>query len=91
MFIHVHSFIIKNHNFKKNECSFKTSLRKVHPNFQHKTLTISIMNKSYFFLRKHQPKIFQKEYTAEPAYGRLQGNKEYCLLKEKSTITGIDK
>ena len=26
--------------------------------------------------------------TAEPAYSRLQGNKEYHLLKEKSTITG---
>ena len=28
--------------------------------------------------------------TAEPAYSRLQGNKEYRLLKEKSTITGIE-
>ena len=26
--------------------------------------------------------------TAEHAYSRLQGNKEYRLLKEKSTITG---
>ena len=29
--------------------------------------------------------------TAEAAYSRLQGNKEYCLLKEKFTITGIEK
>ena len=29
-------------------------------------------------------------YTAEPAYSRLQENKECCLLKEKSTITGIE-
>ena len=29
--------------------------------------------------------------TAEPVYSRLQGNKEYCLLKEKSTITEIEK
>ena len=28
--------------------------------------------------------------TAEPAYSRLQGKKEYCILKEKSTITGMD-
>ena len=25
-------------------------------------------------------------HTAEPAYSRLQGNKKYCLLVEKSTI-----
>ena len=29
-------------------------------------------------------------YTAEPAYSRLQGNKEYRLLKEKCTVTGIE-
>ena len=29
--------------------------------------------------------------TAEPAYNRLQGNREYCLLMKKSTITGIEK
>ena len=28
--------------------------------------------------------------TAEPAYSRLQGSKEFCPLKEKSTITGIE-
>ena len=28
--------------------------------------------------------------TAEPAYSRLQGSKEFCLLKEKSTIAGIE-
>ena len=28
--------------------------------------------------------------TAEPAYSRLQGNEECCLLKEKSTITGTE-
>ena len=30
-------------------------------------------------------------HPTEPAYSRLKGNKEYCLLKEKSTITGIEK
>ena len=34
---------------------------------------------------------FAKQGTAEPAYSRLQGNKKYCLLKEKSTMTGIEK
>ncbi len=28
--------------------------------------------------------------TAEPAYSRLQGSEEFCLLKEKSTTTGIE-
>ena len=32
----------------------------------------------------------KEQHTAEPAYSRHQGNKEYCLLKEKSTITGIE-
>ena len=29
-------------------------------------------------------------HTAEPVYSRLQRNKEYCLLKEKSIITGVE-
>ena len=28
--------------------------------------------------------------TAEPAYSRLQGNEECCLLKEKSIIAGVE-
>ncbi len=28
--------------------------------------------------------------TAKPACSRLQGNKECCLLKEKSIITGVE-
>ena len=28
--------------------------------------------------------------TAEPAYSRLQGNKEGYLLKKKCIITGVD-
>ena len=30
------------------------------------------------------------ESTAEPAYNRLQGNNDFCLLEEKSVITGVE-
>ena len=30
------------------------------------------------------------ERTAEPAYYRLQGNKEFCLLEKKSIIKGVE-
>ncbi len=29
----------------------------------------------------------EKEYTAEPANNRLQGNKDICLLQKKSTTS----
>ena len=29
-------------------------------------------------------------YTAEPAYSRLQGNREYCLLTEKYTVKEME-
>ena len=43
-----------------------------------------------FFYCKGRRKRGRISNTAEPAYSRLQGIKEYCLLKEKSTITGIE-
>ena len=40
-------------------------------------------------------RIIQKQdgqfyHTAEPAYNRLQGNKDVCLLEEKSITRGIE-
>ena len=45
----------------------------------------------YIYIWKVQPKnSLLKLHKAEPAYSRLLGHKESCLLKEKSIMTGVE-
>ena len=60
------------------------------PNFTRpKTLALSTQPSQG--TRQSQWILIWQQTTAEPAYSRLQGNNDYCLLKTKSTITGIEK